>query len=461
MSIDAWLPKGFNIGPRCSLREVIEDGPDWQIYATSTGARALLATPPLASRWISADLLASGAFEAIEFGEASFFVVQSERQHQLVSLPNSPSPNSVVEALAFAKSLQLTRARVPDAPLQDSIYVERHSVLLPCYSLTSAVSDDVVLGAYLSGGVQVSCRSSRRLQSILSWLPEAQLIAIVEAAGLAHEGATSAETGAELAPNQRPLFELPGRPALESFFRDHVIDIVDHRERYRAMGIESPSAIILHGPPGCGKTFAVEKLVEHLGWPSYHIGSGTVGSPFIHETGRKIGEVFAKAIDHAPSVVVIDEMESFLAERARGADTGHHRVEEVAEFLRRIPEAVEAGILVIGMTNMIEMIDPAILRRGRFDHIVEVAMPTKEEVGALLDKLMARLPVAEDIRIERLAERLASRPMSDVTFVIREAGRLAAKAGRNRLDQETLEAALSVTPVRDAHLTPHKRIGFA
>jgi len=287
------------------------------------------------------------------------------------------------------------------------------------------------------------------------------LAAIVQAAGLVREADTSDESQVVSASDERPPFELPGRAALESLFRDHVIDIVDHRERYMAMGIETPSAIVLYGPPGCGKTFAVEKLVEYLEWPLYQIGSGTVGSPFIHETGRKIGEVFAKAIDHAPAVVIIDEMESFLAERARGTESGHHRVEEVAEFLRRIPEAVKAGVLVIGMTNTLEMIDPAILRRGRFDHVIEVAMPTKEEVLALLDSLLLKLPIAGGVRREQLAERLAGRPMSDVTFVIREAGRLAAKAGRSQIDHEMLEAALSATPVRDPGLTPRNRIGFA
>src|SRR3546814_16081302 len=73
-------------------------------------------------------------------------------------------------------------------------------------------------------------------------------------------------------------------------------------------------------------------------------------------------------MENAPSVLVIDEMEAFLADREMGS--GHHRVEEVAEFLRRIPEAVKNEVLIIAMTNRIDMIDPAITRRGRFDHAI-------------------------------------------------------------------------------------------
>jgi cell division protease FtsH len=122
-----------------------------------------------------------------------------------------------------------------------------------------------------------------------------------------------------------------------------------NRDRYKALGIDFPSAVILHGPPGTGKTFAVERLVDFLGWPSFQIDASSVASPYIHETSKKVAQVFEKAMENAPSVLVIDEMEAFLADREMGS--GHHRVEEVAEFLRRIPEAAKNEVLIIAMTN--------------------------------------------------------------------------------------------------------------
>src|SRR5262249_44041135 len=152
------------------------------------------------------------------------------------------------------------------------------------------------------------------------------------------------------------------------------------KARYQPLGISFPSAIVLHGPPGCGKTFAVARLVEYLGWPSFHIDSSTVASPYIHDTSRKIAGMFNAAADSAPSVLVIDEMEAYLADRNSGIGSSHHRVEEVAEFLRRIPEAASNEVLIVAMTNRLDMIDPAILRRGRFDHIVEVGPAFEEEI---------------------------------------------------------------------------------
>jgi ATP-dependent 26S proteasome regulatory subunit len=130
----------------------------------------------------------------------------------------------------------------------------------------------------------------------------------------------------------------------------------------------------------------------------------------------------------------------------------------VAEFLRRIPEAINNKVLIIAMTNMIEMIDPAILRRGRFDHIIEVGMPSREEVASLVDSLLSKLPRAEHLNMDKIFDSLTGRALSDSAFVMREAARLAAKAGKTKLDQESIEAALNSLPKDQEKKS--KRVGF-
>ena len=328
------------------------------------------------------------------------------------------------------------------------------------------------MGTWITGGVVISTESFRRLTNLTGWMPACDLAEIVKAAGFSvpadagllakRKPASQAKTDAKAAiakgaaepeepqtpevPAEAKVFKLPGRPQLEEFFNEHVIDIIFNAEKYQALGIDFPSAIVLHGPPGCGKTFAVERLVEFIDWPSYSIDSNSVGSPYIHETSKKISEVFDKAIDGAPSVVVIDEMESFLSDRRSGSSSGLHHVEEVAEFLRRIPEAIKNKVLIIAMTNLIEMIDPAILRRGRFDHIIEVGMPSREEVASLVDSLLSKLPKADDLNVDKILDALTGKALSDSAFAIREAARLAVKAGKTELDQESIEAALNSLP---------------
>lgn len=460
---DAWLPIGHPLAPRSHAGPVVASGEDWQVVAVSEGGRALLADDRLARHWCEAGLLAPADTIALRFGSRDLVVVQGGASHVLSPLGQCRSPGSMSEALAFATALRESRSRAGGLSFQDGLYVERLSRILPVREGEGA-DDALVLGMWLTGGLRIPAVPVAGLAGILTWLGPDALQSVAAAAGLAvldrapaipQPPAATPDGTAATVPEGR--FRLPGRPLLEAFFNDHVVDIVQNREHYRAMGIGNPGAIILEGPPGCGKTFAAEQLVAFLGWPSFTVEAATVASPYIHETSRKVAEIFRNAIACASSVVLIDEMEAFLPERDAGLG-GQHRVEETAEFLRRIPEAVSAGVLVIGMTNRIDMIDHAIRRRGRFDHIIHVDHAGAAEVRELLEQMLASVPTAGDIDLDQLAGALAGRPLSDVAYVMREGARLAAKARLPALDMASLRRALESTP--DRADDGRRRIGF-
>lgn len=478
MALDAWLPIGFKFPDGAKARAALFEGADWQILESQGGGRVLVVHDALAQRWLDAGLVDGAAFSSFAFGNLQLQAISCGPSQTLCPVSDGKSPDSKAEALAFALALKATREIDADSALQDSLYVEKITRLLPTYSISSRTGDDVVLGYWLTGGTNIPATSFRRLRQSMSWLGAGHLKDVVQAAGfevaeiipLERKLATPAgkteaapaekvEQVKRAEPEPNKVFELAGRPELAAFFNEHIVDIILHRDRYKALGIEFPSAVILHGPPGCGKTFAVDRLVDFLGWPSFQIDASSVASPYIHETSKKVAQVFDKAMESAPSVLVIDEMEAFLADREMG--TGHHRVEEVAEFLRRIPEAVKNDVLIIAMTNRIEMIDPAIQRRGRFDHVIKVDFASEVEVQALLDELLSSLPKEPDVDSKPLAKELAGRPLSDVSFVVREGARLAARSGKDHLDQASLLAALKSTPARAREGGETKRrIGF-
>jgi len=442
-------------------------GAHWQVVAAGDGATALLAHAELADRWFTTGLLDAAQGAWLEFASSRVWILACKAGQTVWPLSQPKSPNSRTNAVAFADAFRQSRAIDSASPFHDALYVEHLARLLPTYDGAEAIPDDLVLGHWLSGGAHVSASNLERLQKIMSWLPGQAIAEIVSRAGL-HTVPTVtkgidqlvalAKYGTHAEPASRGPFELVGREVLAQFFQEHVIDIVENREQYARMGIDSPSGIVLFGPTGCGKTYAVERLVEYLGWPSYQIDATSVASPYIHETSRKVAEVFSKAIEHTPSVIVIDEMESFLA--SRDTASGHHHVEEVAEFLRRIPDAVKNGVLVIGMTNMIDAIDPAILRRGRFDHLIAVEHANEIEVLHLMHKMAATLPVGPDVDLAATARALAGHPLSDVTFVVRESARLAVRAGREALTQAELEAALDAAKARTKQGSESNPIGF-
>jgi hypothetical protein len=450
MPIDPWLPMGFELAQGLACGRALFDGPGWQIVELTGRARALLAHEALAQRWSSSGLVDEAALRVLAFGSARYRSLISEAGFELCPVAEAKPPDSRAEALAFSAALRATRNIEPAAGLQDALYAAKIGRLLPIYTVMTRSGDELVLGSWLTGGAPVSVKSFRRLRQMSS-LPEPLLREVVDAAGC---GGDAPGPGID----SHSPFELPGRPELAAFFNEHVVDIVRNKARYAALGIGFPGAIVLHGPPGCGKTFAVEKLIEYLGWPSLRIEAASVASPYIHDTSKKVAAIFEKAIDMAPSVLVIDEMEAFLADREMGQ--GHHRVEEVAEFLLRIPQAVSREVLIIAMTNRVEMIDTAILRRGRFDHIIKVDSADEIAVLSLLTNMMSGLPHEPGIDLRSLAGSLARRPLSDVAFVVREAGRRAAKDGRAALRQEDLSQALASAPPVDPRGEGRNRIGF-
>ena len=149
-------------------------------------------------------------------------------------------------------------------------------------------------------------------------------------------------------------------------------------------------------------------------------------------------------------------MEAYLGKREGAQD---FKIEEVGEFLRLIPEAQKNKVLVVGMTNLLQNIDPAILRTGRFDHKIEVRMPTAEDIRRMLDTALSRLPVEKDINLDKVVEALAGKPRSDVAFVVKEAARLTAFRGKDRISQVEIDDALKAKALASQKPTK-KRIGF-
>lgn len=470
--MEQWLPIGFEIEGGILTKKVLQQGNSWQITSASDNGRVLFATPNLYEKWVSLSIIDKDDFRQIKFGDDSFYYFYSRAEYTLMSIESVGVSRIKSDAISFAYALKKTRESNGDVPFQDSIYLESISRLLPTFSISTPVEDDVILGYWLTGGIPVSCKKFRKLNQSITYLKTSDVQEIIEAAGLAtkvvvdlnqlskaEESVGISEDGALLtAEGQSGEFILSGREDLSHFFNEHVIDIIRHEERYKAMSIGFPTAIILHGPPGSGKTYAVEKLTDYLGWPIFSVDASSIGSKYIHETSKKIAEIFKRAMNFSPSVLVIDEMDAFLTDRE--ADSGQHRVEEVAEFLRQIPEASKNKVLVIGMTNRIDMIDPAILRRGRFDHVIKVDYASEQEVFEMIASELQKVPTETDLDLHPIAKELAGRPLSDSAFVVRESARLAARNGQEKISQKNLQQALLGTGVRKSGEEEHRRIGF-
>ena len=231
--------------------------------------------------------------------------------------------------------------------------------------------------------------------------------------------------------------EIAGMDELKQNLGQRVLWPLKHPEKAMQYGIHLPNGILFYGPPGCGKTYFASKLAEELKWEMEFVSTASIGSAYQHETQGNIQKIFLKAEKHGHCVLCIDEIDGILSGRKEVSGNSSHN-DEVNEFLVQMNECHKRGILVVGTTNRKDIIDPAALRTGRFDLLIEIKAPDLEMRKRLFEMYLANRPLAEDLNITELAELTEGYASSDIPFVVNEAA---------------LFAAIADQPISQTHLT--------
>ena len=147
MPLDAWLPIGFKLPDDAKVRIALFEGVDWQIYETMGGGRALVVLDTLAQHWLDTGLIENGTFNAVQFGDRQFWSISSAPSQTLCPVEEGESPDNKSDALSFALALKATRDIDAESPLQDALYVEKITRLLPTYSISSSTGDSSLRSA--------------------------------------------------------------------------------------------------------------------------------------------------------------------------------------------------------------------------------------------------------------------------------------------------------------------------
>ena len=221
-----------------------------------------------------------------------------------------------------------------------------------------------------------------------------------------------------------------------------------HPERFTKLGIKPPKGILLHGPPGCGKTLLARAVATESQANFISIRGPEVFSKWVGESEKAIRETFRKARMAAPSIIFFDEFDALVPARGAGGDS---RVTErvISQLLTEIDGLITLqNVLVIAATNRPDIIDPAVLRPGRFDRRVYVPPPTEEARLKILEIKTQDMPLDDSVNLNNLASKMVGYSGADIEAIVREA---AIHALRRDVDTEKVmlndfEAALSETP---------------
>lgn len=193
-----------------------------------------------------------------------------------------------------------------------------------------------------------------------------------------------------------------------------------HPELFRRLGIEPPKGVLLFGPPGTGKTLIAKAVANESGAHFIPIAGPEVISKYYGESEQRLREVFEEAADNAPAIIFIDELDSITPKREEVTGEVERRV--VAQLLTMMDGLEERGqVVVIGATNRLDAIDPALRRPGRFDREIEIGVPSYPDRVEILKIHTRGMPLFDDVRLEELAERTHGYTGADIASLSREA----------------------------------------
>ncbi len=208
-----------------------------------------------------------------------------------------------------------------------------------------------------------------------------------------------------------------------------------HPELFRHLGIEPPKGVILYGPPGTGKTLIAKAIANETGAHFITINGPEIMSKFYGESEARLREVFQEAEQNAPSIIFIDELDAIAPKR--GEVTGEVERRVVSQLLTLMDGLRGRGqVIVIGATNRIEAIDPALRRPGRFDREIRVGVPDKNGRKEILLIHTRRMPLSDDVDLEELAEITYGFVGADLAALCREAAMNALRRFLPKIDLE-------------------------
>lgn len=223
-----------------------------------------------------------------------------------------------------------------------------------------------------------------------------------------------------------------------------VVDFLSNPKKYLKVGARIPKGILMEGPPGTGKTLLAKAVAGEAGVPFFSISGSDFVEMFVGVGASRVRDLFEQAKHNCPCIVFVDEIDAVARKRGSGLGGGHDEREQTLNQLLVEMDgfSVNEGIIVLAATNRVDILDPAILRPGRFDRKVFVGRPDVRGRREILKVHAANKPLSEDVNLEQIAQITAGFTGADLENLLNEAAISAAKEDRAFLNAEDVKKSL-------------------
>ncbi|GGN16385.1 AAA family ATPase [Halarchaeum nitratireducens] len=213
--------------------------------------------------------------------------------------------------------------------------------------------------------------------------------------------------------------------------------------RFRRFGVDPPKGVLLYGPPGTGKTLIARAVATEVDAHFVSVSGPEITSKYKGESEEQLREVFAEARENAPSVVFFDEFDAIAGERDDAGDMENRIVGQLLSLMDGLEGRGE--VVVIGATNRVNAIDPALRRPGRFDREIEIGVPSRAGRAEILDVLTRGMPLADDVDLGTFADRTHGYVGADLRALVTEAAMAAIRDDRDTVTRADLDTAFAAT----------------
>ena len=242
---------------------------------------------------------------------------------------------------------------------------------------------------------------------------------------------------------------------------EEMVDFLKNPKAYTEMGARVPKGVLLVGPPGTGKTLLAKAVAGEAGVPFFSISGSDFVEMFVGVGASRVRDLFEQAKKVAPAIVFIDEIDAVGRHRGAGLGGGHDEREQTLNQLLVEMDgfAMNEGIIVMAATNRRDILDPALMRPGRFDRQVTVNYPDQEGRVAILKVHSRGKPLADDVDLDNIAKRMPYGTGADLENVMNEAAILATRARKKAIDQQLLVDAIArvqMGPEKKSHKVNEK-----